>query len=665
MLVICAARSHVFSKSLRSRFIDNSTYLLIFQKKRIAKQHYKKTLHSSFDNDLSRFSLGSLRVRAILLVLLAIIPLVGLTLYSYLDQRATAIVEAQRDAVVAVKFVAKIQETLLRDTNQLLQTLTQLPQVLKLDPAACSLLFARVIENHENFTTLVAAYPSGLVFASAPTRTDPLNLRDRSWFKEVLQTRDLVIGDAYLGRISRRHTLPLAFPVQNPGGEVTAIVAIGLDLDWLGRFIMQTGLPPGTILLITDHQGRVIFRYPHPENYIGKQFPEASIIKTMISQKEGTAEDVCPSGGPWLYGFTQFSSPTQGFHVAVGIPQDVAFADIDWDLKRNLLYLGLVALLVMAAAWVGGGLFLVRPIKGLQQITHQLAAGELTVRAGPPYRSGEMGLLARDFDRMADALQERDNRLQQAADELNRRLQELNAAYKELESFSHTVAHDLRAPLRGIGGFSRILLEESGEKLDAEGIRYLHIIQSDIKKMGNLIDDLLTLSRLARREMKFVKIEMEDLARSLFEKLKEMEPERNVQVQMHPLPPAWGDREMVRQVLENLFSNALKFTRPRKAAVIEVSGEARKGETVYCLRDNGVGFEMAYADKLFKVFQRLHLEREFEGTGMGLAIVQRILQRHGGRIWVAGKVGEGAKFCFSLPKEETGFKVNARGESAA
>jgi two-component system sensor kinase len=474
----------------------------------------------------------------------------------------------------------------------------------------------------------------------------------------------MVIGEPQLGRITGRYTLPLAFPVQGPTDQVTAVLGTGLDLDWLGRFTLQTGLPADSTLLMTDRQGKVMFRYPHPEKFIGQQLPESPLIKTMVSQGEGVAEGVDLDGGvPRLFGFTTFSSPCQDFHVAVGIPRAVAFAGIDRALVSHLIYLGLVALLVMTVAWFAGGFFIVRPIKGLQEVTQQLAAGDLTVRTGPPYRSGEMGLLARDFDRMADALQERDSRLQQAAGELNRRLLELNAAYKELESFSYTVAHDLRAPLRGIGGFSRILLEESAEKLDEEGVRYLNIIQCDIKKMGNLIDDLLTFSRLSRREMRFTEIEMEDLARSVFAKLREMEPERNLQVHFHPLPPGRGDRDMLRQVLENLLDNACKFSRPKEAAVIEVSGEARKEENFYCVRDNGIGFEMKYAAKLFEVFQRLHSEPEFAGTGMGLAIVQRIIERHGGRVWAEGKVGEGAKFCFSLPKEETEVKVAVQGES--
>jgi signal transduction histidine kinase len=620
-------------------------------------------LNSSLNIEPSRFSLGGLRLRAIFLVLLAVIPLLGLTLYSYLEQRAEAIAEAQRDAVLVVKFVAKIQQTLLQDTNQLFQTLTQLPQVLHQDPEGCKLLFARVIENHENYTALIAAHPNGKVFASAPGTSESLDVKDRPWFKSVIQSRDMVIGEPQVGRVSGRFTLPIAFPVQNPTGQLTAVLATGLDLEWLGKFILQTGLPDKSTLLMTDSSGKVMFKYPNPEKYVGKQMSESPIIKTMISRKEGVMEGACAGGVSRLYGFTRFSSPNQEFYAAVGIPKDVAFADIDRSLKRNLLYLGLVTLLVVTAAWFGGGLFIVRPIKKLQGVTQQLTAGDLGVRTGPPYRSGEMGLLARDFDQMADAIQERDTRLKQAAGELNRRLLELNAAYKELESFSYTVAHDLRAPLRGIGGFSRILLEDSEDKLDAEGIRCLNIIQSEIKKMGNLIDDLLAFSRLGRREIRPVDLNMEDLAGTVSAGLQKSAPERNLQIQIQPLPPARGDRELIRQVLENLLGNALKFTAPKEVAVIEVTGEAKEEETVYCVKDNGVGFEMEYAPKLFEVFQRLHPESEFPGTGMGLAIVQRIVQRHRGRVWGEGKVGEGARFCFSLPKEAAEDKV-IEGEQA-
>ena len=218
----------------------------------------------------------------------------------------------------------------------------------------------------------------------------------------------------------------------------------------------------------------------------------------------------------------------------------------------------------------------------------------------------------------------------------------------ELEAFSYSVSHDLRAPLRAIDGFSRILLEEYGDKLDPEANRLLDVIRSNTSNMGRLIDDLLAFSRLGRQEMNPTTIDVRELAAAVMDELKSANTNPDVQEHIAELPPVRGDRAMIRQVFVNLLSNALKFTSTRDAAVIEIGHMVANGEDVYYVKDNGVGFEMQYADKLFGVFQRLHTPDEFEGTGVGLAIVHRIIQRHGGRVWAEGKVNEGATFFFTL-----------------
>jgi PAS domain S-box-containing protein len=234
---------------------------------------------------------------------------------------------------------------------------------------------------------------------------------------------------------------------------------------------------------------------------------------------------------------------------------------------------------------------------------------------------------------------------------VRRRTAQLEAANRELEAFSYSVSHDLKSPLRAIAGFSRILLDEYAGYLDENGRRFLQIIQTDTLKMGKLIDDLLALSRFGRREIRIGTFRMEDLIRSVIRDLRILNPEINHKFEIKPMPPVVGDRDMIRQVVVNLLANAVKFTRTRETAEIEVSGWSAETENVYCVRDNGVGFEMEYADKLFGVFQRLHSDEQFEGTGVGLAIVQRIIQRHGGRVWAEGKVDAGASFCFTLPKK--------------
>jgi PAS domain S-box-containing protein len=233
---------------------------------------------------------------------------------------------------------------------------------------------------------------------------------------------------------------------------------------------------------------------------------------------------------------------------------------------------------------------------------------------------------------------------------VKRRTAQLEAANRELESYSYSVSHDLRAPLRAIDGFSRILLKDHADGLDAEGQRLLEIIRTNTRKMDRLIEDLLAFSRLGRREVKVADLDMARLVQEVVGEFQDNLGDRTLQWDLQPLPATRADRALMHQVWVNLLSNALKFTRPRESAVIEVGCRWEGEEDVYYVKDNGVGFDMQYAHKLFGVFQRLHRSEEFEGTGVGLALAQRIIQRHGGRIWAEGRVNRGATFYFSLPR---------------
>lgn len=231
------------------------------------------------------------------------------------------------------------------------------------------------------------------------------------------------------------------------------------------------------------------------------------------------------------------------------------------------------------------------------------------------------------------------------------RTAQLEAANRELEAFSYSVSHDLRAPLRAIDGYTRILLEEYGPGLDDEGRRICSVICSGARTMGKLIDDLLSLSRVGRAPIQRSPVDMAGTARSVFFEITTREERERIDFRVGFLPPASGDPSLLRQVWANLLSNAVKFSSGKDLAVIEITGEDQDEETVYSVRDNGAGFDMAYADKLFGVFQRLHGARQFEGTGVGLAIVHRIVTRHGGRVWAEAEVGNGATFHFSIRKE--------------
>jgi signal transduction histidine kinase len=229
--------------------------------------------------------------------------------------------------------------------------------------------------------------------------------------------------------------------------------------------------------------------------------------------------------------------------------------------------------------------------------------------------------------------------------ETSRLLEQANA---ELESFSYSVSHDLRAPLRAINGFSLALLEDYGTTLPPDGQALLARVRENTKRMAQLIDDLLVFSRLGRKPLEMGPVDLASLVQSLVQELRQVDPKRAIEVVVHSLPATLGDAGLLRQALSNLIENAFKFTRRQPKARIEIGSRVEGAETVYYVRDNGAGFDMKYATKLFGVFQRLHGESDFEGTGVGLALVQRIVHRHGGRVWAQAAVDQGATFYFTL-----------------
>jgi PAS domain S-box-containing protein len=224
---------------------------------------------------------------------------------------------------------------------------------------------------------------------------------------------------------------------------------------------------------------------------------------------------------------------------------------------------------------------------------------------------------------------------------------ELQVAVSELEAFSYSVSHDLRAPLRAIDGFSRILLKECSSTLTEESREYLQLVRDNTVQMGHLVDDLLTFSRLGRQPLSKQRMQTGTLVQKVLSDARQQAEGRSVRVSVGDMPPIWGDQSLLKQVFVNIIGNAFKYTRMRAEAVIEIGARETDGEQVFFVRDNGAGFDMRYAGQLFGVFQRLHRAEDFEGTGVGLAIVQRIIHRHGGRVWAEAAVDRGATFYFT------------------
>ena len=377
--------------------------------------------------------------------------------------------------------------------------------------------------------------------------------------------------------------------------------------------------------------------------------PDSQVFATYV-RDAGTSDFQAPPPGPEG---AQFSSG----HLALFLPitlhsEKLGTIYLRSDLEAMRLRLrryAQIVLIVIMSSSIVALLLSSRLQKLISEPILRLAHTAAKVSSMKNYSlrvdkggADEIGTLIDTFNAMLAQVQEHEKALRE-------RTQQLEAANKELESFSYSVSHDLRVPVRAIDGFSLILLEEHARDLDAEAQRLLQIIRSSTRQMGELIDDLLQFSRCGRRALELSSVDMFSLAREVAQELLALDGPRPVELRWGDLPPAVADRRLLRLVLVNLLSNALKFTRGREDVWVEIGSAQENGETVYSVRDNGVGFDMRYADKLFNVFQRLHGAEEFEGNGIGLAIVQRIVHQHGGRVWASAEVGRGAAFSFTIP----------------
>ena len=321
---------------------------------------------------------------------------------------------------------------------------------------------------------------------------------------------------------------------------------------------------------------------------------------------------------------------------------------------------GSVAVAFVLSTWLQRGI--ASPIRTLADAARRVSEGkEYSVRASV-VSDDELGLLTRAFNEMLGELQQRDAalraseaRLRQLNGDLERRVQvrtaELEASNRELEAFSYSVSHDLRAPVRHIDGFADLLRRQSASGLNDKALHYVETISESAKHMGELIDDLLSFSRMGRSEMQQTSVSLDRIVADARATLSAELAGREIVWSISPFPEVPGDPAMLHLAFTNLLSNAVKYTRGRTPARITIAADENEDEVVLFVQDNGAGFDMAYKDKLFGVFQRLHAAEEFEGTGIGLANVRRIIQRHGGRVWAEGHLGQGATFFVALPKE--------------
>nr|WP_242026657.1 ATP-binding protein [Phormidium tenue] len=358
-----------------------------------------------------------------MLVLLAVIPALGLILYTAAVQRRTAAVEAQENLLRLTKFAAAHQRQTSEGARQMLIALSQIPDLREGDAEACNQLLANLLEQYRTYVALAVANQAGYTICSTSTPTQPVYIGDRPYFQLARDTRDFAIGNYQIGRITKQADLSFGYPILDATGQVKAVVMAALDLTWLDQLAATVNLPPGAIMTITDRNGTVLGRYPTSSSWVGVSLPDSPVTQIMLEQREGTAVARGLDGVERLYGFTTLgdSAADQAVHIRIGVPKSLVVAESNRLLAQNLFALAGVTALALAAAWVGGDVFLTRKIKSLVQTAHQLQQGNLGTRTELSYQFGELGQLARAFDEMATALEARE----QAIAALNQDLQTL------------------------------------------------------------------------------------------------------------------------------------------------------------------------------------------------------------------------------------------------
>jgi signal transduction histidine kinase len=591
------------------------------------------------------------------LTLAVAIPLTGVLVYSIVNDsrqderqiRITTLNLAQLVASQSQQFLADAEKLALRLSQHAVLELTH-PN--RRDPA-----LDYFVDLHPQFANLVVSDASGRVVRSA--LPESLEQIGTNWIAQTIRTGRFTAGKPQFDPAIQRWICVLGQPLRNPAGQI--IGALGMAVD-LGRFHASVGpvsLPPDSIITIIDRDGAVMMRSPGAQAWIGKDSRGMEIVDYALARSEGDCLGKGLDGELRIYSFT--SIPRIGWRVYVGIPAEFAFATARENaLRASLMGTALLALAIALVLFLGR--LLTQPMLVLARAATAAAEGR---SEGPVPTTGpaEVAALATEFNRMLAIRLQREAEIRKLNAGLEERVQErtaalaertgqLETANRELEAFSYSVSHDLRAPLRSIDGFTKALQEDHAANLPADARDDLNRVRAAARRMSQLIDELLKLSRISRLEMRRTPVNLSVLAAEIAAELQASDPARKAEFILQPDLVVNGSLELLRALLQNLLQNSWKFTRERVPARIELGTRQINGQTTFFVRDNGVGFDMSYADKLFGAFQRLHAVEEYEGTGIGLATVQRIVHRHGGKTWGEGKLNEGATFYFTLPDQE-------------
>lgn len=519
-------------------------------------------------------------------------------------------------------------------------------------------LLAAAMESLPGFMNVALVDGDGQLRGSFLPTTGAINYTDRVWFQECVRTGEFTLSEYVVGKTTKEPTMPLAFPVKGPDGNVIRILVAGLDFEWIYRLAGELELPEDTSVLIIDRSGNLLVRFPDPEEYIDVNISQTELGQASLRRQSDILHLKDLSGTDRLFLVSPLESDGVFFgSLALGFSRDFVYRDYNRALIINVLLLALAYFLAVLSLGWGLRFLVLNPSRKILDAFAHLSSGLASFRIEPLKTNDEMAQLIEAFNAMASELQGHRQNLEKLiearTDELERRTVELKRSNEELEQFAYVASHDLQEPLRMVASFTQLLAERYRGKIDEKADEYIHYAVDGAKRMQGLINDLLSYSRVGTKGKPFGKVDAGDVLKQTLEVLEGAIRESGATVLVDPLPAVVCDANQLAQVFQNLIGNAIKY-RGEVAPHIEISAREERDSWEFVIKDNGIGIDPQYFDRIFIVFQRLHDRDSYPGNGVGLSIVKKIVERHGGRVWLESEVGKGSIFRFTLPKRNEG-----------
>ena len=613
---------------------------------------------------LQRLRLNSLRSRLMLLVALAITPIAIMTVLGGVREREAAIRASEENLQRLTGMAAANEAQSLDRARQILVDLVSVPDLMG-PTERCNALLADVLDRNEGYANFGLIQLGGEVTCSAVPMLHPVNLGDRSHFRRAIAERRFIAGDYVFGRVIRRHTINLTYPVTNRSGRVVAVVFSAMDLAGLDTFVNEINLPAGSILETADANGLLISRRPDPERWFGKKI-SAPLLAAMRDPALRPVLLRGEDGIERLHAFARVGGPSLSeYTVTIGVPVETITAAAREAQLMSLLGLGVTTMLALLAAWLAGDILIVQRVRKLMDTARRIAAGDLQARSGISYGNEEIGRLAAALDEMAAALQAKEAARSQAE-------RELRAADQRKDEFLAMLAHELRNPLAPISTGAHLLKLLHSD--NAQITQTCAIIARQVEHMTSLVDDLLDVSRVTRGLVS-LSTGVLDLRKVVDDAAEQIRPlistRRHTVVLDLPVDPATvkGDHKRLVQVVANLLNNANKYT--PEGGRIELRLAQEDNDYVLTVADDGIGMEPQLVARVFDLFTQAERtpDRSQGGLGLGLALAKSLVELHGGTVKAESPgLGKGSTFTVRLPRHTQEMPLTVaqtRGQATA